>query len=97
LQAAPTQALLAHAAFKEKKAKLANRNQQSVLEKYGSAAAGKVDDDLLLPSSEAYVEYDRTCGPLAICVVSVTVLLCVALIVAYYLSSSSDSYSAAAA
>lgn len=62
LQAAPTQALLAHAAFKEKKAKLASRNQQSVLDKYGNASAGKVDDDLLLPSSEAYVEYDRKCA-----------------------------------
>jgi hypothetical protein len=50
---------LAHAAFKEKKAKLANRNQKNVLQKYGNASAGKMDDDLLLPSSEAYVEYDR--------------------------------------
>lgn len=59
MQAAPTQALLAHAAFKEKKAKLASRSKQNVLDKYGNAAAGKVDEDLLLPSSEAYVEYDR--------------------------------------
>jgi hypothetical protein len=64
VQAAPTQALLAHAAFKEKKAKLARRNQTNVLDKYGNASAGKVDDDLLLPSSEAYVEYDRTYAPL---------------------------------
>ena len=63
VQAAPTQALMAHQSFKEKKAKLASKKQDSVLEKYGNAAPEKPDADLLLPVSEAYVEYDRTCAP----------------------------------
>lgn len=69
MQAAPTQALMAHQAFKEKKAKLAGKKQDSVLEKYGNAAPDKPDADLLLPASESYVEYDRTCEPLvpAVC------------------------------
>jgi pre-mRNA-processing factor SLU7 len=62
VQAAPTQALLAHQAFKEKKAKLAQRTRLDVLDKYGNAAAGQPDADLLLPASEAYVEYDRSCA-----------------------------------
>eukprot|EP00892_Ulva_mutabilis_P000192 jgi/Ulvmu1/10173/UM006_0128.1 len=60
VQAAPTQALMAHQSFKEKKAKLASRSRDSVLAKYGNAAPEKPDADLLLPASEAYVEYDRT-------------------------------------
>lgn len=63
VQAAPTQALMAHQAFKEKKAKLAGKRKVGVLEKYGNAAPDKPDADLLLPSSEAYVEYDRSCAP----------------------------------
>lgn len=67
---------MAHQAFKEKKAKLANKKQNSVLEKYGNAAPEKPDADLLLPASEAYVEYDRTCAPC-----SSSPLLCIAALV----------------
>ena len=62
VQGAPTQAVLAHEAFKQKKAKLAAKSQQATLEKYGDAAAAKPDEALLLPESEAYVEYDRSCA-----------------------------------
>lgn len=62
MQAAPTQAVMAHEAFKAKKAKLAAKSQAAVLDKYGNAAAQLPDADLLLPESEAYVEYDRTCA-----------------------------------
>jgi Pre-mRNA splicing Prp18-interacting factor len=79
VQAAPTQALLAHAAFKEKKSKLASRKQKDVLDKYGNASAGKVDDDLLLPSSEAYVEYDRQYAPLTLCFLQLSCCLCCSL------------------
>jgi pre-mRNA-processing factor SLU7 len=63
LQAAPTQAVMAHANFKEKKARLAAKTEAAVLEKYGDLSAAKPDEELLLPESEAYVEYDRTCAP----------------------------------
>lgn len=62
MQAAPTQAVMAHEAFKAKKAKLAAKSQAAVLDKYGNAAAAPPDADLLLPESEAYVEYDRSCA-----------------------------------
>lgn len=60
LQAAPTQAVLAHEAFKRKRAQLAQQSKADVEAKYGNVAAGKPDEALLLPSSEAYVEYDHT-------------------------------------
>ena len=82
LQAAPTQAVLAHEAFKRKKAALAAASAAAVAARYGNAAAAKPDADLLLPASEAYVEYDRTCAALplfarerSICCISV-VLAC---------------------
>lgn len=59
MQAAPSQAELLHRDFKAKKAKLMSKNQTGLLDKYGSAAAPAPDADLLLPQSEAYVEYDR--------------------------------------
>jgi hypothetical protein len=65
LQAAPTQAVLAHEAFKRKKAQLAEQSKADVEAKYGNAAAGKPDEELLLPSSEAYVEYDHTYAPVS--------------------------------
>jgi hypothetical protein len=65
-QAAPTQALMAHQAFKEKKAKLATRTTAAIEAKYGNAAAEKPDANLLLPASETYVEYDRTCVALLV-------------------------------
>jgi Pre-mRNA splicing Prp18-interacting factor len=62
MQAAPTQAVMAHEAFKAKKAKLAAKTADAVLAKYGDASAAQPDADLLLPASEAYAEYDRTCA-----------------------------------
>lgn len=59
MQAAPSQAEMLHAAFRERKAKLMEENKRRLLEKYGSAAGSKPDEIAGLGQTETYVEYDR--------------------------------------
>lgn len=60
MQAAPSQAEMLHAAFRERKAKLEEENKRRLLEKYGSAAGSKPAEIAGLGQTEAYVEYDRS-------------------------------------
>ncbi|MCL7044630.1 hypothetical protein MKW94_002198 [Papaver nudicaule] len=60
-QAAPSQAELLYKSFKVSKGMLNTKNKDSIMQKYGSAAAeGDIPKELLLGQSERQVEYDRT-------------------------------------
>ncbi|CAH2051104.1 unnamed protein product [Thlaspi arvense] len=60
-QAAPSQAEFLHKNFKAAKEKLKSQTKDSILRKYGNAAAteGEIPMELLLGQSERQVEYDR--------------------------------------
>ncbi|KAG2483817.1 hypothetical protein HYH03_017340 [Edaphochlamys debaryana] len=60
MQANPSLAEMLYKQFKEKKDKLEDKSKQSVVEKYGSAAAPMPEDIKSLAGSERYVEYDRS-------------------------------------
>ena len=60
MQAAPSQAELLYKQFKEKKEKLNDKTKNSILEKYGNAAAAEpAPEGLLLGQTEHYMEFDR--------------------------------------
>lgn len=62
MQAAPSQAELLFKKYKEAKEKLKKQIQETIMEKYGNAAASSVEDipkELLFGQSEREVEYDR--------------------------------------
>eukprot|EP00897_Mesotaenium_endlicherianum_P007392 jgi/Mesen1/6681/ME000343S05847 len=60
MQAAPSQAELLHREFKVKKEKLKTATKESVLERYGNAAAEEaLPEELLYGQTERQVEYDR--------------------------------------
>ncbi|XP_044493760.1 pre-mRNA-splicing factor SLU7-A [Mangifera indica] len=61
MQAAPSQAELLYKNYKVIKEKLKSRTKDTIMEKYGNAAAeGELPRELLLGQSEREVEYDRT-------------------------------------
>lgn len=59
MQAAPSQAELLYRNFKINKEKLKSQTKDTILEKYGNAAAEVLPRELLLGQSEKVVEYDR--------------------------------------
>mmetsp|Transcript_15673 Transcript_15673/g.38031 ORF Transcript_15673/g.38031 Transcript_15673/m.38031 type:complete len:587 (+) Transcript_15673:211-1971(+) len=60
MQAAPSQAELLYKQYKDKKEKLTGQTKNSILEKYGNAAAhDPAPEGLLLGQTENYMEYDR--------------------------------------
>ncbi|KAL0836834.1 hypothetical protein Bca101_088724 [Brassica carinata] len=63
MQAAPSQAELLFKKYKEAKEKLKKQIQETIMEKYGNAAASveEIPKELLFGQSEREVEYDR-CG-----------------------------------
>lgn len=63
MQAAPSQAELLFKKYKEAKEKLKKKIQETIMEKYGNAAASveEIPKELLFGQSEREVEYDR-CG-----------------------------------
>jgi pre-mRNA-processing factor SLU7 len=60
MQAAPSQAELLYKNYKGIKEKLKSQTRDTILEKYGNAAAEEeIPMQLLLGQSESQVEYDR--------------------------------------